>query len=148
MPRRRKKPQPKRQPPLYERLTVKQLFISAVALAGSIGVLAAGWEKVDPAVPVWRGYLREYTSSELRPLKVSDQETKGILRDLQIEQAEKGIGEAKNAAANWQLQQTLPQNKAPEQRQLIQKQMIELDNTKDRLDQQLRVLRDLKSQGK
>lgn len=116
---------------------------AVVFLAGLPGAWA-GANFLEPALPAHRGYVRDQTEEVKKEIKTTEDTTVGILRDLQIETAEGKRDNAANAIAKFQLD--LDSEKAPQRKLEIGETLRGLQNTKDKLDAQIKTLNRLRGQ--
>jgi len=76
------------------------------------------------------------------PLRVEFTGTTSVVRDLQMEAAEGKLSANRDAYVKWEVE--LRKTKDPVSRELIMKQMQNLEATRGGLEQQLKTLRDIR----
>lgn len=123
-------------------------IIAAIATACGVLIgMSGAWHVIEPVTPAFRGYVRDYADEGVKPLRTDTQETKKVLRDLQVESAEGKLSATEDALAKWELErQKLERQKGvpPSSVELIEKQKRELSSSKGKIEDQIRVLRSLK----
>jgi hypothetical protein len=115
----------------------------------STAALVAGVATAITAVPpAWSALgLPEFASKSfvdgrIEPFKIAEGDTQNILRELQIEVAEGKKERADDSISSWRLQ--LDRAGDAESRSIIERQIQELQDTKAKLDEQIKTLRSLK----
>jgi hypothetical protein len=77
------------------------------------------------------------------PLQYAFEGTNSVVRDLQIEAAEGKLANNRDSYVKWEIE--LRKTRDPSSREIIQRQMRELELTRGGLEQQLRTLRELRN---
>ncbi len=142
-----KKPKPL---PLMTRLigVVKRnpwkFITGALALLAGIPSYIAGANSIEPATPALRYWVRAHVDNETFKLKLAEDKTLEVLRDLQIETAEGKRDNAANARAKFELDYAHEKN---DDRKLeIGKTIRSLQSTEDKLNSQIKTLNKLRNQ--
>jgi septal ring factor EnvC (AmiA/AmiB activator) len=115
----------------------------------STAALIAGVATAITAVPpAWSALglpeiaSKSFVDGRIEPVKVAESDTQSILRELQIEVAEGKKERTEDSISRWQLQHDRAED--TEGRSIIERQLQELQDTKTRLDDQIKTLRSLK----
>lgn len=119
-----------------KRITVT--FGSITAVAGAIVAVPPAWSQLG--LPEMASKM--YVERTLQPLRLAQQSFQRTARDIQIDIAEGKRSQAQEAIAKWTLE--LQRSRDAQSTQLIQTQIRELQNTSDRLGQQIRTLGEIK----
>jgi len=142
-----KKPKP---PSLFTRANglIKRnpwkFITAALALLAGIPGYVAGANYLEPAVPAQRYWVRNHVEEETTKLKLTEDTTLKVLRDLQIETAEGKRDNAANARAKFELDYAHEKN--DERKLEIGKTIRSLQGTEDKLNQQIKTLNKLRGQ--
>ena len=110
------------------------------AIVGLIVVVPVAAATLTHPVVTW---IDGRVDVKIGPLQLAFDGTSSAVRDLQIEQAEGKLSAVKNDQVKWELELKRTQNAAS--RGLIQKQMLDLELTRGRLEQQLKTLNEIRS---
>jgi len=133
---------------LKDAVSLKMIVWTAgivATIAGSVTGVSAAWPILEPMLLAHRGYVRVVADDVKHEWKVAQQTQTSILRDLQIEATEGKKSSANNALANWKLEKL--KTKDPVTTNLIEQQIGQKEAEIERLNDQLRTLNKLKSQG-
>jgi hypothetical protein len=109
------------------------------AIAGAMTGVASAWSQFELPMFATRGYV----AVQIGPLKLAFDNTGKAVRDLQIEAAEGKLAQTKDALAKWKLEGLKTSD--PTSKELIHKQQRELEATQERLEDQLKSLRSIRS---
>jgi hypothetical protein len=109
------------------------IFGLIVAIPATFGTLL---------MPV-HGLIDGRVDMKFGPLQFAFEGTSAVVRDLQIEAAEGKLAANRDSYIKWEIE--LRKTKDPSSREIIQKQMRELEATRGGLEQQLRTLRELRT---
>lgn len=129
-------------PPWVKITTLTGIIIGATGAAGSI---KASWSVMRYGVPANLVYVDGSVEEVEGRIRIAQQSNASILRDLQIETAEGKKESAVQNKAKWQVERS--KTKDPATLNLIDQQLNDLDRTISRLDNQIRVIEQLKSRG-
>lgn len=120
-------------------------FVRFGKIAGIVGAImtaivgvATAWPLIEPWVAATRGYAREIIALSEGRANVSQRETLGAVRDIQIEQAVGKRDVVVNDIAKWNLE--LSKITDDGTKDLIGRQIRTLNETKTKLDRQIDTL--------
>lgn len=121
------------------------LGLLAAYPTGMAGARLIG-EQAEPGWFANRGWVRDIIDEKIKPLTLAQSDDRKILRDIQIDGNNRSKRDEVNNLAKW----TVERDKAkdPLTLELIDKQIKASRESIDALDQQLRTLEHLKSQGR
>lgn len=108
------------------------------AFTGAIVGGAAAWTIVEPYMIAHRGYVRFVTMQFADKSDAAQNQSRRVIRDLQVEQADGKRDAAEEAIFKWGLE--LSKATDEQAKQLITARIRELQNTKQKLDNQIDTL--------
>lgn len=132
-------------PELFRRLMYWGKLVGIIGVtAGAIVSAAAAWPLIEPYLVAHRGYVRHVSDSVSNNSSAAQSESRKVIRDLQVEQAEGKRDQADEALFKWKVEL----NKAADDqtRQLIFERLRELENTKRKLGDQIETLNKARAQ--
>ncbi len=118
------------------------------AITSTAGLIAAIAAAITAVPPAWSALgLPEFASktfvdARIEPIKVAQADTQKILRDLQIDVAEGKKERTDDSIANWKLQ--LGRATDAQDRSMIERHLQELEDTRTKLEDQIKTLRSLR----
>lgn len=114
------------------------------ALTGAVVGAAAAWPILEPYLAAHRGYVRFIAMEATGKYQADQLESRRVVRDIQVEQADGKREQTEEAIFKWQLELA----KAPDEqaRQLISNRIRELQNTKAKLINQIDTLNKVRFQ--
>ena len=115
-------------------------------VSGSVTGGRAAWPIVKMGLPAPIVYVDSSLEEVEGRIRMAQQTSTSILRDLQVETAEGKKESAVQNKAKWQVERSKIQD--PATLGLIDQQLNDLDKTISRLDNQIRVIEKLKASGK
>lgn len=132
-------------PELYRRLMYWGKLVGMIGVtAGAIVSAAAAWPLIEPYLAAHRGYVRYVAGEVSNGASTAQSESRKVIRDLQVEQAEGKRDAAAGDLVKWEIE--LGKTSNDQTRALIEKQMRELTVTKHRLDSQIETLNKARDQ--
>jgi hypothetical protein len=117
--------------------------IAALSVIGGFITLVPGVFNTM-ATPV-ASYVDGRVDIKIGPMRFAFDTTSTAVRDLQIENAQGKLEATNNAMVNWQVE--LKKTKEQTTRELINRQMRELEVTRGRLEEQVRTLNAIRNKG-
>lgn len=108
------------------------------AFVAAIGGAVKAWPDLEPGMPALRHYVRSEVTDAERRVKIAQEGTVRILRDLQIEQAEGKRDRIENDIAKWALERGKTQD--PGTAAMIDEELRRSVQTKQRIDRQIETL--------
>jgi len=121
------------------------LGILAAYPSGMAGARLIG-AQAEPSWYASRAWVRDHVDDKLKPVVMAQGGDRSILRDLQIDTANRSKRDEANNLAKWNLEKE--KAKDPLTLDLIDKQLDASKQSIQALDEQIKTLRELKAQGK
>lgn len=122
------------------------MWVSGVVAAISGGIVggAKAWPLVEPYFLAHRGYVRDYTTQISDKANAGQEDSRRVIRDLQIEQAEGKRDQADDSLLKWRVE--LGKASDAQTVQLIAKQITTLETMKSKLVNQIQTLNAVRDQ--
>lgn len=126
---------------------------SATAVLGLLAAYPTGMagarllsDQIEPSWVAQRGWVRESIEEKLKPFVVVQADDRRILRDLQIDGANRSLRDEKNSQAQWLVKRK--ETNDPLTLELIDRQLSLSKDSIDALQDQVKTLNELKAKGR
>lgn len=126
-------------PQLWDRLLrTGKIAGVVVAITGAIVGVATAWPLIEPYMAAHRAYVRAVAMGLTDSYQAAQSDSRRVIRDLQIEQAEGKRDSATDAIVKWTIE--IRKSNDETTKSMIQGQIDQLLMTKRRLNEQIDTL--------